>query len=219
MLHWNDIDTVLLDMDGTLLDLHFDNHFWLEYLPFKFAEQNSLSVEDAKSVLYEQFRKEQGTLNWYCVNYWSDTLQLDIAMLKEEVSHLIDIRPNVIPFLNWLTKSSRSCYLVTNAHQKSLSLKLQKTGIDQYLDDVFCSHDFNAPKESQEFWLRFQKQTLFNNSRTLLIDDSDAVLKSAQIFGIKHLLCIEQPDSQASPREPGEFPAVSCYSQLFPLAK
>ena len=29
-LAWRDIDTVLLDMDGTLLDLHYDNHFWLE---------------------------------------------------------------------------------------------------------------------------------------------------------------------------------------------
>ncbi|HBT55971.1 MAG TPA: haloacid dehalogenase, partial [Pseudomonas sp.] len=33
MLNWNAIDTVLLDMDGTLLDLHFDNHFWLEHMP------------------------------------------------------------------------------------------------------------------------------------------------------------------------------------------
>ncbi|MBL4868361.1 MAG: GMP/IMP nucleotidase [Pseudomonadales bacterium] len=217
MLKWDDIETVLLDMDGTLLDLHFDNHFWLEHLPLKFAQLNGLTLAVAKTQLYERFAKERGTLNWYCVDFWSDTLKLDVIALKEEVSHLIGLRPNVAPFLDWLSKSSHTCYLVTNAHQKSLSLKLKKTGIDQYLDDVFCSHDFKAPKESQEFWFRFQKHTPFNNRSTLLIDDSDAVLKSAQVFGIKHLLSIEQPDSHISPRVAGEFTAVSCYSQLFPL--
>ena len=27
------VDLVLLDMDGTLLDLHYDSHFWLDYVP------------------------------------------------------------------------------------------------------------------------------------------------------------------------------------------
>ena len=42
-LPWSDIDTVLLDMDGTLLDLHFDNHFWLEHLPQRYAELHGVS--------------------------------------------------------------------------------------------------------------------------------------------------------------------------------
>ena len=32
-LDWTSIDTVLLDMDGTLLDLRFDNWFWQEHVP------------------------------------------------------------------------------------------------------------------------------------------------------------------------------------------
>ena len=27
-IDWTQLDTILLDMDGTLLDLEFDNHFW-----------------------------------------------------------------------------------------------------------------------------------------------------------------------------------------------
>lgn len=51
MLDWTAIDTVLLDMDGTLLDLHFDNFFWLEYLPLRYAEQHSLPLPVAKARL------------------------------------------------------------------------------------------------------------------------------------------------------------------------
>ncbi|HNG60363.1 MAG TPA: haloacid dehalogenase, partial [Cellvibrionaceae bacterium] len=40
MIPWQAIDTLLLDMDGTLLDLHYDNYFWLEYLPRAFAAKN-----------------------------------------------------------------------------------------------------------------------------------------------------------------------------------
>ena len=30
---WSRIDHVLLDLDGTLLDLDFDNHFWQTLVP------------------------------------------------------------------------------------------------------------------------------------------------------------------------------------------
>ncbi|MBV1884389.1 MAG: GMP/IMP nucleotidase [Pseudomonadales bacterium] len=217
MLNWDNIETVLLDMDGTLLDLHYDNYFWQEHLPSQYAKQNSIPLDQAKTHLQTLFSKQSGTLNWYCVDFWSDCLQVDIPALKKEIDHLIGLRPQVAPFLKWLSESSRSCYLVTNAHEKSLSLKLNKTGIDQYLDGVFCSHEFGAPKESQEFWLRFQKKLPFEKTNTLLIDDNESVLVSAKTFGIRHLLSIEQPDSHLSPRELGEFPAVTCYSKLAPL--
>jgi putative hydrolase of the HAD superfamily len=41
------IDTVLLDMDGTILDLKFDSHFWRELVPTKYAAANALTVVDA----------------------------------------------------------------------------------------------------------------------------------------------------------------------------
>jgi len=39
-INWSEIDTILLDMDGTLLDLNFDLHFWMEYLPLVLANKH-----------------------------------------------------------------------------------------------------------------------------------------------------------------------------------
>ena len=74
-LPWNAIDTVLLDMDGTLLDLHFDNHFWLQHLPQRYAELHGVSRALADAELLPLFREHAGTLNWYCTDFWSRELR------------------------------------------------------------------------------------------------------------------------------------------------
>ena len=42
MLPWFEIDTVMFDMDGTLLDLHFDNFFWLKLVPEHFSKHHGV---------------------------------------------------------------------------------------------------------------------------------------------------------------------------------
>ena len=93
MLNWAHIDSVLLDLDGTLLDLHYDNYFWNEFVPVRYAQNRSLSVTDAKTKLLPRMLELQGTLDWYCVDFWSRELDLDILALKTELRHLIKLRP------------------------------------------------------------------------------------------------------------------------------
>lgn len=217
MFDWSQVDSVFLDMDGTLLDLHFDNHFWLKHVPLRYAEKNGLSTQQALDELIPRFKSMEGSMNWYCVDFWSTELQLDIALLKAEVKHLIQVHPYVIEFLENLEKAGKRRVLVTNAHQKSLALKMENTPLSGLLDKIICAHDLGIPKEEVLFWNKLQQVENYNPQQTLLIDDNLNALASAKKYGIQHLLAIFQPDSQAGIKEVGEFEAIHSFNEIMPL--
>jgi putative hydrolase of the HAD superfamily len=213
---WTAVDTVLLDMDGTLLDLHFDNHFWQRHVPLRYAEKHGLTVEQALTELMPRFRRAEGTLDWYCVDYWTRELDMDIALLKEEVDHLIAVHPDVPEFLERLRTKGRRVALVTNAHGKSLDLKMRRTRLGALFDAIVCSHDLGLPKEDPGFWQRLQAREAFAPEATLLVDDSLPVLRSARRYGIAHLLAVDRPDSRRPPRRVEEFAAIGSFAEIMP---
>ena len=216
-LPWNDIDTVFLDMDGTLLDLRFDNHFWLEHVPRRYGEKNGMTTREVKEVLMPKYRSLEGSLEWYCVDFWSRQLGLDIVRLKEEIDHLIAVHPHVVAFLGALRQAGKRVVLVTNAHVKSLDLKMRKTRLDGYLDAMICSHDLGLPKEDPVFWEKLRSVEAYDNERTLFVDDSLSVLQSARAHGIRHVLAVTHADSKGPPKDSGDFPAIADFSQLLPI--
>ena len=214
MIVWNDIDTVLLDMDGTLLDLHFDNFFWQEYLPEKWAQIHALDLETAKAKLVPRFSSLAGTLPWYCVDFWSEELRVDVMALKSDIEHLIRMRPYAEELLQFIRGRDKHMVMVTNAHEKLIGMKMERTHIDRYFDRIFCAHGLGAPKEDQEFWRRLRKELEFAPEKTLLIDDNLTVLRAAREYGIGHLLTIAQPDSRSPRRDIRDFPVIESFEQL-----
>lgn len=218
MIAWEHIDTVLLDMDGTLLDLHFDNYFWLHHVPQRYADKHGLTVEAAKEAVYPRFRAAEGTLNWYCVDHWTRELELDIAVLKEEVEHLIAVHPHVPDFLAAVRATGRRLVLVTNAHGKAVALKFRKTRLGDHFDSVVCAHDLGLPKEHLPFWGKLREIEPFARERTLLIDDSLPVLRAARDYGIAHLLAVRNPDSKGPAKDNGEFRAIASFLEIMPAS-
>ncbi|MSP28420.1 MAG: GMP/IMP nucleotidase [Methylococcales bacterium] len=214
MIDWKNIDTVLLDMDGTLLDLNFDNHFWKEFVPLKFAELHNLSITEAKQQLEPRFKSMEGKLEWYCLDYWSDALKLDITGLKVEISALIAVLPHVTEFLTKIQQAPKKVLLVTNAHRDCLNLKIEKTCLQVFFDGIISSHDVGFAKEHPEFWRQLEQQHTFTKASTLLVDDSLAVLNAAKQFGIGHLLAVSKPDTQQARRIISDYPAIEDFRAL-----
>jgi HAD superfamily hydrolase (TIGR01509 family) len=216
MIDWSQIRTVLLDMDGTLLDLHYDNHFWMEYLPRAYAREHGLPEVSARKKLSDSFAAVHGSLPWYCLDHWSRQLNMDIPSLKRELRHMIRMRPYAEEFLRRLHASPMDVLLVTNAHRETLNIKMGEIDITGWFDRVVVSHDLDAPKEQREFWERLQDLHPFDPAATLLVDDNESVLDAARYYGIRHLLTLLQPDSSRQKRIDTRFPGIHHFDEIMP---
>jgi|TARA_B100000315_G_scaffold161435_1_gene149890 putative hydrolase of the HAD superfamily len=216
-IDWTQIDDILLDLDGTLLDLNFDLHFWLEYLPIIYSEKHKVRIEDAKDILLKMLNAEIGTLNWYCLDFWENKLDLDIVQLKRNVSHLIRAHPNVDKFLTQVKLKNKKIYLVTNAHRKTITLKMQATKIEHYFDGIISSHDFGVAKQEQHFWHELTRNIGLKKERTIFFDDSQDVLHAARKFNIGQIIAISKPSSKLDAKEVSGFINIENFSQVMPI--
>ena len=211
---WTSIDTVLLDMDGTLLDLGYDKRFWEEHLPRRVAESRGIAVDDARRLMRPIFEATAGTLDWYCIDYWSRALALDIMAMKRATRHEIDWLPEARLFLDRLRAAGKRVALVTNAHPEILALKDAQLGVRRRFDAVYSSHDIGDPKENAAFWPRFAARETFDPARTLFADDNASVLAAARVHGIRWLFAVRRPVNRAPARAPNGFPGVESVLEL-----
>ena len=204
----------MLDMDGTILDLAYDNYMWLTHVPTHWAEKNGMSLDEARSFLLKKFGAAQGDLRWYCLDHWSELLELDVYQLHRDNHHLIDFLPGAKEFLEQIREAHVKLLLVTNSHRNTLELKQEVTGPMEYFDGIHISHEYGYAKEHQNFWHALQEDTGFDPETTMFVDDSRPVLKSAATYGVRHPVAISRPDTSRPPMEHDEFVSVEGISQL-----
>jgi HAD superfamily hydrolase (TIGR01509 family) len=209
-----EINFVLLDMDGTLLDKYFDDFFWEHLVPEKYAEKHNISFGKAKEVLVHKYKAHEGTLNWTDLDFWSKELHLDIPALKEQIKHLIEVHPHVEDFLNKMRRQKKKVFLVTNAHYKSIDLKFRRTLIGKYFDSVLSSFDVGFPKESLEFWEAAEKRLGFDKTGTLFIDDTEKILRTAKRYGVRYILYKARSNSKIKPCKSREFMHITDFKEL-----
>ncbi len=201
-------ETLMLDMDGTLLDLAFDNYIWRDLVPRRYAAVNGMSFEAARDHLFEQYRSVQGDLEWYCLDHWCERLQIDVMQLHHDVNHRIGYLPGALDFLRSVHEQDLRVLLVTNSHPDTLALKDAVTGLGDYFDGVISSHNYGHAKESQSFWHALKEDVDFDVETTLFVDDSQPVLQSAADYGVKMLVTVTRPDTGRPVKEGTEFRGV-----------
>ncbi len=218
MGNWQDIDTVLLDMDGTVLDLAYDNYFWRELIPRVAARRHAESLAEARARIYALFDSRRGSLDWYCLDFWSQALDLELRSLKAACSHRVAYLPGVRPFLEAVCASRRRLILVTNAHGDTLEIKRGLTGLDRYFEQLVSSHQLGFAKEQMEFWPALQAQLEFDPERTAFIDDSLPVLNAARQFGVAMPVAIRCPDMRRPAQDTGDHQSIDGLSDLVAMA-
>ena len=211
---WDAITWVLLDMDGTLLDKHFDDYFWETLVPEEYARRQQMDLALARDLVFARYQREEGTLNWTDIDFWSRELDLDIPALKEGIRHLIEVHPDTEDFLKFLRLKEKQVALVTNAHYKTLNLKMNHTGLLGYFDAVISSFDLGEPKEEVRFWEILHDRLGFNGHHALLVDDNAEALTAAQIYGIKYPYFKAKSSSRQDAEAHPEFPSIESFREL-----
>jgi len=208
------VETLMLDMDGTVLDLAYDNYLWLTRVPEAYAERHGLSAAEARDRLYTWFLELRGTLDWYCLEHWSERLQLDVVALHREHREQIDFLPGALEFLQSLRRDRLRVLLVTNSHRTTLDLKNDRTGLGKYFDAIYTSHDLGHPKEQQAFWLALQEEESLAPESALFVDDTLPVLHSAKAFGLLHVRHVICPDTSRPAQVPDAYPVLESLQDL-----
>lgn len=211
---WSTVDTVLLDLDGTLLDLAYDNFIWLGRIPEIYAEQNGLSLAEAHAELMPHFVRLQGTMEWYCIDHWTRMLRIDVARVHDEEAARVAWLPGARGFLQRMRVAGKRLVLLTNSHPRIVEIKHARTGVLDLLDAAHSSHEFRTPKETPEFWDAAREKVGFDPARSVFVDDSAAVLRAAIAAGIRHVYGVRRPDSSRDPHVHEEFAAIDAVTDL-----
>ncbi len=211
---WHKVDWVLLDMDGTLLDKHFDDYFWETLVPQEYARRQNLPLTKAREEVFAFYQREEGTLNWTDIDFWSRMLELDIPALKEGIRHMIEVHPDTEAFLQFVQEKGKKVALVTNAHYKTLDLKMNHVGLLGVFDEVISSFDLGTPKEDVRFWEILKARLGFDRTRALLVDDNADALAAARRYGIKHLFFKSKSSSQEDAAAHPDFSSIESFHEL-----
>jgi HAD superfamily hydrolase (TIGR01509 family) len=211
---WSQIDDVLLDMDGTLLDRHFDNFFFEVELPRRYAGLHALSFAEARDRLMAMYRSVEGELAWTDLDYWTKRVGIDVVAMHKELDHMIGFLPGAEEFLRHLRQLGKRVTIVTNAHSTGVSVKVAKTGLDRYVNRIVDAFEVGYLKMRPEYWPNCQRLLGFDPSRSLFMDDDEGCLMAAKEFGVAHLVHSAKSSSQLPPSPLSQFFSTTGFSPL-----
>ena len=207
---------LMFDMDGTLLDLAFDDLIWNTKLPERHAATHQCTLEQSISTLTNFYQTHKHTISWYSSKYWTEKVGVDVLKLQYDFKDKISPRLGCFELLENLNKQGYRCWLLTNADSVGLQLKLENVNLAPYFELIVSSEEIGYSKEFVEFWQILQDKYPFDPQHAVLIDDTAPVLRGAEKFGLEHLITILQPSSLQPVRNPHQlnYPALGHLTEL-----
>lgn len=213
-IEWDQIDDVLLDMDGTLLDRHFDNFFFEEELPRRYAAMHRLEFEESRDRLMAMYRSVEGELAWTDLHYWTQRVGIDIVAMHKELDHMIGFLPGAEEFLVYVRRLGKRITIITNAHEAGVSVKTARTGLDRQVDRIVDAFEVGYLKMRTEYWPACQRLVGFDPKRSLYVDDDESCLEAAKIFGVGRIVHSAKSSSQLPPAPSASYVSVERLSHL-----
>lgn len=211
---WDAVDDVLLDMDGTLLDRHFDNFFFEEELPRRYAALHGLAFGVARDRLMAMYRSVEGELAWTDLHYWTERVGIDVVAMHRELDHMIGFLPGAEEFLRHLRRLGKRVTIVTNAHASGVGIKNAKTGLDRYVDRIVDAFEVGYLKMRPEYWPACRRLLDFDPKRSFYMDDDEGCLLAARSFGIAHIVHSAKSSTRLPPAPLPTFPSLSDFAPL-----
>ena len=67
-------------------------------VPQALSERRAIPFDEARHIIEREYQAVQHTMNWYCFDYWSERLDLDIYRMTSEVGSRARLREDTEPF-------------------------------------------------------------------------------------------------------------------------
>ena len=141
---------ISFDVDGTLVDLEYNDLIWFKEIPELVARKKKISFEKSLKFVHEEYAKlGEHNLNWYDINYWISYFGIEISPDKifEKYEPQVKIYPEVISLLEELKK--KYILIVITAMPREFLIPKMKN-LEKYFKFSFSAlSDFKELKNSE----------------------------------------------------------------------
>ncbi|HZK12174.1 MAG TPA: HAD family hydrolase [Atribacterota bacterium] len=162
---------ISFDVDGTLIDLEYNDLIWFKEIPELIAKKKRISFEKSLKYVGEEYNKlGEHNLNWYDINYWVTYFGIKVSPknILEKYESQVKIFPEVISLLEELKKNF-ILIVITSMPREFLIPKMKK--LEKYFKFSFSAlSDFKELKNS-EIYSKISKTLNVRPAQILHIGD------------------------------------------------